>query len=66
MEQSSAIRLENVTKTFGPVVANKDICLDIRYGELIYENIVKSCIRIVFTANNRSLPIRADAAVKKV
>ncbi|MBQ2272838.1 MAG: ABC transporter ATP-binding protein [Clostridia bacterium] len=35
MEQSSAIRLENVTKTFGPVVANKDICLDIRYGEIL-------------------------------
>ena len=35
MEQSSAIRLENVTKTFGSVVANKDICLDIRYGEIL-------------------------------
>ncbi len=35
MERSSAIRLENVTKTFGPVVANKDICLDIRYGEIL-------------------------------
>ncbi len=35
MERSSAIRLENVTKTFGSVVANKDICLDIRYGEIL-------------------------------
>ncbi len=35
MEQSSAIRLENVTKTFGSVVANKDICLDIRNGEIL-------------------------------
>ncbi len=35
MEHSSAIRLENVTKTFGSVVANKDICLDIRYGEIL-------------------------------
>ncbi len=35
MGQSSAIRLENVTKTFGSVVANKDICLDIRYGEIL-------------------------------
>ncbi len=35
MEKSSAIRLENVTKTFGSVVANKDICLDIRSGEIL-------------------------------
>ncbi len=35
MERSSAIRLENVTKTFGSVVANKDICLDIRSGEIL-------------------------------
>ncbi len=35
MNKSSAIRLENVTKTFGSVVANKDICLDIRYGEIL-------------------------------
>lgn len=35
MEQSSAIRLENVTKTFGSVVANKDICLDIKNGEIL-------------------------------
>ncbi len=35
MECTSAIRLENVTKTFGSVVANKDICLDIRYGEIL-------------------------------
>ena len=35
MERSSAIRLENVTKTFGSVVANKDVCLDIRYGEIL-------------------------------
>ncbi|MBO5248984.1 MAG: ABC transporter ATP-binding protein [Clostridia bacterium] len=35
MEHASAIRLENVTKTFGSVVANKNICLDIRYGEIL-------------------------------
>ncbi|MBQ1966172.1 MAG: ABC transporter ATP-binding protein [Clostridia bacterium] len=35
MEQASAIRLENVTKTFGSVVANKNICLDIRSGEIL-------------------------------
>lgn len=35
MEAKSAIRLVNVTKTFGPVVANKNICLDINYGEVL-------------------------------
>lgn len=35
MATSDAIRLLNVTKTFGSVVANRDICLDIRYGEIL-------------------------------
>lgn len=35
METRSAIELKNVTKTFGSVIANKDICLDIRYGEIL-------------------------------
>ena len=34
-QTSSAIELRNVTKTFGSVVANKNICLDIRYGEVL-------------------------------
>ncbi len=35
MVGTDAIRLVNVTKTFGSVVANKDICLDIKYGEIL-------------------------------
>jgi len=35
MTANDAIRLVNVTKTFGSVVANKNICLDIRYGEIL-------------------------------
>jgi ABC-2 type transport system ATP-binding protein len=34
-QTSSAIELRNVTKTFGSIVANKNICLDIRYGEVL-------------------------------
>ena len=34
-QTSSAIELKNVTKTFGSIVANKNICLDIRYGEVL-------------------------------
>ena len=29
-----AIKLKNVTKTFGNVVANKDVSLEIRKGEI--------------------------------
>ncbi len=35
LETKSAIRLKNVTKRFGSVVANNKICLDIRYGEIL-------------------------------
>ncbi len=35
MATSDAIRLVNVTKTFGSVVANRNVCLDIRYGEIL-------------------------------
>lgn len=30
-----AVQLKNVTKTFGKVVANKDVSLDIRKGEIL-------------------------------
>ena len=30
-----AVRLEHVTKTFGPVVANKDVSLGVRRGEIL-------------------------------
>ena len=30
-----AVRLEHVTKTFGPVVANKDVSLSVRRGEIL-------------------------------
>ncbi len=30
-----ALRLEHVTKTFGHIVANKDVDLDLRYGEVL-------------------------------
>lgn len=35
MAGTDAIRLVGVTKTFGSVVANHNICLDIRYGEIL-------------------------------
>ncbi len=34
-EPKSAIRMEGVTKTFGSVIANQNINLDIRYGEVL-------------------------------
>ena len=34
MEQI-AVQLKNLTKTFGSVVANKDVSLDIRHGEIL-------------------------------
>lgn len=30
-----AVQLKNLTKTFGSVVANKDVSLDIRHGEIL-------------------------------
>lgn len=30
-----AVQLKNLTKTFGSVVANKDVTLDIRRGEIL-------------------------------
>ncbi len=35
MEKSIAVELRAVTKTFGSVVANRDVSLDIRYGEIL-------------------------------
>ena len=35
MEQNVALELKNITKTFGSVVANKDISLKVRKGEIL-------------------------------
>ena len=35
MEQKSAIELKNITKTFGSVVANKDVNLQVNRGEIL-------------------------------
>ncbi len=35
METKSVIRMVDITKTFGPVVANHKICLDINQGEIL-------------------------------
>lgn len=35
LEKASAIELRSITKTFGSVVANRDVSLDIRYGEIL-------------------------------
>ncbi len=35
MEKQPAIELKNITKTFGPVVANKDVCLTAHRGEIL-------------------------------
>ena len=35
MDNTIAVRMENITKTFGPIVANKDVCLDVRKGEIL-------------------------------
>lgn len=32
---NAAIELKNITKTFGPVVANKDVCLTVNHGEIL-------------------------------
>ena len=35
MEKASAIQLKDITKTFGSVVANRNVNLDVRYGEIL-------------------------------
>ena len=35
MEQRTAIELKNITKTFGSVVANKDVNLTVKRGEIL-------------------------------
>ena len=35
MEQQTAIRLSHITKSFGSIIANKDVSLDIRRGEIL-------------------------------
>ena len=35
MSREAAIELKNITKTFGSVVANKDVCLKVRRGEIL-------------------------------
>ena len=34
-EQNLAIRLKDITKTFGEIVANKDVNLELRKGEIL-------------------------------
>ena len=35
MNNTPAIELKNITKTFGSVVANKNVCLEVKKGELL-------------------------------
>ena len=35
METTAAIELKNITKTFGSIVANKNVCLTVRRGEIL-------------------------------
>ena len=35
MDNTIAVRMHNITKTFGSVVANKDVCLDVKKGEIV-------------------------------
>lgn len=35
VSQTAAIELKNITKTFGQVVANKDVCLTVQRGEIL-------------------------------
>ncbi|MBQ7129303.1 MAG: ABC transporter ATP-binding protein [Clostridia bacterium] len=35
METKAAIELKNITKTFGSIVANKDVCLKVNRGEIL-------------------------------
>lgn len=35
MDNTIAVRMQNITKTFGSVVANKDVCLDVKKGEVL-------------------------------
>jgi len=32
---TEVVRIENITKTFGTVTANRDVCLDVRRGEIL-------------------------------
>ncbi len=35
MSNTTAIQVTNITKTFGPIVANKDVTMDVRKGEIL-------------------------------
>ncbi len=35
MEKNIALELKNITKTFGSVIANKNVCLRVRKGEIL-------------------------------
>ncbi len=35
MNKNAAIELKNITKTFGSVVANKNVCLEVKKGEIL-------------------------------
>ncbi len=35
MNKQAAIELKNITKTFGKIVANKDVCLTVYHGEIL-------------------------------
>jgi len=35
LEDKYAVRMINITKSFGQVVANRNVCLDIRHGEIL-------------------------------
>ena len=35
MKDQIAVRMMDITKTFGPVVANDKVTMDIRYGEIL-------------------------------
>lgn len=35
MDNTIAVRMENITKTFGSTVANKNACLDVHKGEIL-------------------------------
>lgn len=35
MDTTIAVRMENITKTFGPITANKDVCLEVKKGEIL-------------------------------
>jgi ABC-type uncharacterized transport system ATPase subunit len=35
LQDEFAVRMVNITKTFGPVVANDKVCLDLKKGEIL-------------------------------